>query len=133
MPIKSTLTEHNPFSLADSFARAGYLVVVPDYFRGDPAPADLVDLLDFSTWASRHPVNDVDSVIETTIKYVRGGLGVKKLGPVGYCFGGKYVARFLAKGKGLDAGFVAHPSLTEKAEFEAISGPFSMAFAGKMF
>jgi dienelactone hydrolase len=107
--------------------------VVPDYFKGDPAPADLVNLADFSTWISRHPASEVDSIIDTTIKYMRGNLGVKKLGSVGYCFGGKYVARFLAKGKGLDAGFVAHPSLTEKAEYEAISGPFSMAFAGKIY
>lgn len=46
----------------------------------------------------------------------------------GYCFGGKYVARFLAEGRGLDAGFTAHPSNTQPAEWEAISGPISIAF-----
>jgi dienelactone hydrolase len=77
-------------------------------------------------------MNEIDAVIDTTIKYIRSDLGVKKVGAVGYCFGGRYVARFLAKGKGIDVGFVAHPSLTEVSEFEAISGPFSMALAGKI-
>jgi dienelactone hydrolase len=45
-------------------------------------------------------------------------------------FGGKYVARFLAKGKGLDAGFTAHPSAVEPAEWQGIVNPISIAFGG---
>jgi len=116
--------------LADSFAKAGYLVVAPDYFKGDPAPADLATPgYNMISWKSKHPSNEIDSIIATTIKHMKEDLGVKRIGTVGYCFGGKYVARFLAKGKGVDAGFMAHPSGMEKAEIEAISAPLSIGAA----
>jgi dienelactone hydrolase len=120
-------------SLADSFAQAGYLVVAPDYFRGDPAPTDLVTPgFNIMSWLPKHPESDVESILDTAMKHMKGELGVKKVGAVGYCFGGKYVARYMAKGKGLDAGFVAHPSRMEKSELGAIAGPFSIAAAGKL-
>jgi dienelactone hydrolase len=106
-------------------------VVEPDLFKGDPAPADLVTPgFNVSSWITKHPTPEIDEMLEKTIKYIRGDIGAKKVGAVGYCFGGKYVARFMAKGKGLDAGFVAHPSRLEKVELEALSGPFSVAAAG---
>lgn len=72
-----------------------------------------------------------DAIVESTIKTMRSELGVKKIGAVGYCYGGKYVARFLAPGKGLDAGFTAHPSNVQVGEWEAVSGPVSIAYGGK--
>lgn len=42
--------------------------------------------------------------------------------------GGKYVARFLAEGKGLDAGFTAHPSAVLAEEWGGITKPISVAF-----
>jgi dienelactone hydrolase len=108
------------------------LVVEPDYFRGDPAPADLVTPgFNMASWINKHPTSDIDSIIESTIKYMKGELGVKRIGTVGYCFGGKYVARILAKGKGIDAGFVAHPSRMENSEIQAISAPLSIGAAGE--
>jgi len=72
---------------------------------------------------------DIDSILDTTIKYMREELGVKKIGAAGYCFGGKYVARFLVEGKGVDAGFSAHPTNLQKAEIEAVTLPFTLAAA----
>jgi dienelactone hydrolase len=119
-------------SLVDSFARAGYLVVAPDYFEGEPAPADpgLQKQLNFTGWLSRHGDARVDPIIQNTITYMREKLGIKYIGATGYCFGGRYVARYLAKGKGVDAGFMAHPSLMKPAEIEAMVGPVSIGAAG---
>ena len=121
-------------SLADSMARSGYFVVMPDLFHGDPIPTSAFDPganFDIMGWLSKHPMEGVDTICEAAIKAMKSDLGVKKIGAVGYCFGGKYVIRFLAEGKGLDAGFVAHPSLVKPEELEAIKGPLSIAAAGK--
>lgn len=119
------------FRLADSFAQAGYAVVMPDYFKGDPLPADLVTPgVDFSAWFKKHPDSEVISMLDTTLKFMRGELGAKKVGAVGYCYGGKFVVRYMNKNGGLDAGFVAHQSRTEKTDLEAIAGPISIAAAG---
>ena len=92
-------------------------------------PADF----DFPSWkATKMPrENDVDPIFKETIKYLRGELGVKRLGGVGYCFGGKYVCRWLKPG-GLDAGFTAHPSFVEVEELKGIQGPLSIAAAGEL-
>ena len=60
--------------------------------------------------------------------------GVKKLGAVGYCFGAKYVVRFMgdvgqSHSATIDAGFNAHPSFVDADELKAINGPLSIAAA----
>jgi dienelactone hydrolase len=120
-----------PFcSLADSYARAGYLVLLPDYFKGDPIPVNS-DGFNRTAWRDRHPQAEVTSIIETTVKHARETLKVKKLGAAGFCFGGPYVVRQLAAGKGVDAGFIAHPGPFTNAELNAITGPLTIAAAGK--
>jgi dienelactone hydrolase len=60
---------------------------------------------------------------------MRENMGVKKIGSVGYCFGAKYVARFMASGKGIDVGAMAHPSFVDADELKAITGPLTIAAA----
>lgn len=115
--------------IADQYAANGYFVVIPDLFNGAPAPLN-DPTFDIMKWIqeSMPKVPTVDPIIEATIKELRGSYGVKRLGGVGYCFGGKYVCRFLKAGK-LDAGFTAHPSFVDKEEVEGIQGPLSIAAA----
>jgi dienelactone hydrolase len=111
-------------------ARAGYLVFMPDYFRGNPLPQNTTGV-NLTDWVNSHPVSVVDSIIEASIKHMRSDLGVKNIGTAGYCFGGRFVARSLAAGKGVKAGFTAHPSLVSAAEWQRVAGPVSIAAAGE--
>lgn len=54
----------------------------------------------------------------------------KRIGAVGYCYGGKFVARFLAKGRGVDVGFLAHPSWLVNDGFKHIARQLSIGTAG---
>ncbi|KAF4636134.1 hypothetical protein G7Y89_g1955 [Cudoniella acicularis] len=118
--------------LADSFARAGYYVVQPDLFGGDPVPpntqSNSSSNFNMTAWRGRHTTAIVDLIVNTTIASIRGELGFTKVAAVGYCFGGKHVVRFLASGKGLDAGFTAHPGGVVAAEWQGIASPLSIAF-----
>ncbi|KAE9969594.1 hypothetical protein EG327_010560 [Venturia inaequalis] len=117
--------------LGDSLAKAGYFVVIPDLFKSDAIPSDALDpgsTFNMTAWRMRHTVAMADAIVEQTIKTMRSELAVKKIGAVGYCYGGKYVARFLAAGKGLDAGFTAHPSSVELSEWDAVGYPLSIAY-----
>lgn len=111
-------------------ARAGYLVFMPDYFRGNPAPLNMTGF-NLTAWVNTHPTSIVDPLIDASIKYMRTELGVKNIGAAGYCFGGRFVARFLAAGKGVKAGFTAHPSLVSTSEWQGVAGPISIAAAGE--
>jgi len=132
IPDAFGLELNNNKLLADDLARAGYLTVIPDVFRGEPAPESLMlgGMHDFNwgAWLGKHTASVVEGILEATIKGMHE-LGVQKIGAVGYCFGGKYVVRFLAQGKDVDAGFIAHPSFVEASEVEAIKGPLSIAAA----
>jgi dienelactone hydrolase len=82
-------------------------------------------------WMGRHPPSKVEPICEAALNAMKTDYGVKKLGGAGYCLGGKYVCRFMAKDKGLDAGYIAHPSATSGDEVKGVAGPLTIAAAGK--
>ena len=129
MPLTATAANPTPHSIADQFAANGYFVVMPDLFYGDPAPLNRPPGFDLMSWLQNHLTEHVDPIIKTVLKEMRGPLGCKRIGGVGYCFGGKYVCRFLKEGR-LDAGYTAHPSFVEREELEGIMGPLSISAAG---
>ena len=71
---------------------------------------------------------EIESIIDTALDSIRTTYNTSKIGSVGYCFGGRYVARYLAEGKGIEAGFAAHPSNTQAEEWNAVASPISIAF-----
>lgn len=118
--------------LADEFAAQGYVTVLPDILSGEQLPLNVFQIEGFNIqdWSARHDVNVVDPIIQEAIDHIHSTLGIKKIAAVGYCFGGKYVARFLKPGH-IDSGYTAHPSFMTEEELAGIKGPFSIAAAGK--
>jgi len=120
--------------MADQFAANGYYTIIPDLFNGDPislnrpADFDIMKWLNQGTGGGPHTTKEVDPLVAASIKHLQDA-GYTKIGSVGYCFGAKYVCRFMTGGKGIDAGFVAHPSFVGEDELAAITGPLSIAAA----
>ncbi|KAJ0419037.1 dienelactone hydrolase [Aspergillus carlsbadensis] len=124
--------------IADQFAANGYLVLIPDLFYGDPVSLGGSSGLDLQKWLAgeyhknniAHTPSVIDPILEKCITELRTKYKIKKIGSIGYCFGAKYVVRFLNPDQGkLDVGFVAHPSLVANEELEAIKGPLAIAAA----
>jgi len=121
--------------MADQYAANGYYTLMPDLFNGDPMSLNRSEDFDFMKWLTEgtggnnpHTTAAVDPIIEQSIKWLQEK-GYKKIGAVGYCFGAKYMVRFMPKGKGIDVGYCAHPSFVEEDELRGISGPLSIAAA----
>ncbi|KAM0126642.1 hypothetical protein ACHAO1_009969 [Botrytis cinerea] len=121
--------------MADQFAANGYYTIVPDLFNGDPISLNRPESFDFMQWLTKgsdgnnpHTFTHVDPIVQKAIEFLKSK-GYTKIGAVGYCFGAKYVARFMAEGKGIDVGYVAHPSFVDEDELRAIKGPFSISAA----
>lgn len=54
-------------SLADSFARAGFVTVAPDLFQGSPAPSDLNDpTFNTTAFLAAHGPDVTDPIVEST-------------------------------------------------------------------
>lgn len=93
--------------LADQFAANGYYTLMLDVYRGDTLTLNRPPGFDFMAWRAKHTVKDVEPVVDAGLKYLKDK-GMKKIGAVGYCFGAKYVCRYL-DGRGVDVGYCAHP------------------------
>jgi dienelactone hydrolase len=106
--------------------------VLPDILSGEQLPLNVFELdgFDVQDWAAKHGPDVVDPIVRETIDYIHKTLGIDKIAAVGYCFGGKYVARFLRPGQ-IDSGYTAHPSYIAEEELAGIKGPFSIAASGK--
>ncbi|KAI9725558.1 MAG: hypothetical protein M1828_003046 [Chrysothrix sp. TS-e1954] len=136
VPDAAGLPSNNSKLIADQFAANGYFCVLIDPFHGDPVPMDamMAGKFDIFAWLAKHPTPRVDPVVTEVIQTMRSKYGVEKLGIAGYCFGGKYVVRFLgatgaAANAKADVGYTAHPSMVDAEELRAIDGPLSIAAA----
>jgi dienelactone hydrolase len=116
--------------IADQFAANGYTTLIPDIFNGDVFAPD-TDPVNFifngSDGSTPHTPEAVDPIISAGIKALKEQYGASKVGGVGYCLGAKYVVRHYKKG--IEVGFVAHPSFVEGEELANITGPLSIAAA----
>ncbi|KAI0438275.1 dienelactone hydrolase [Xylaria telfairii] len=117
--------------LADSFGRAGYFVVAPDLFNGTPSTLDLNEMspTQLKSFLAAATPEDTDALIATGVDYLRNVKNITKIATTGYCFGGRFVFRWLSEEKGLKTGFAAHPSNLQDSEINAITGAVSVAAA----
>jgi dienelactone hydrolase len=116
--------------IADQIAAKGYFVVMPDLFNGDSVPLNRPEGFSIMDWLKNHMPMQTEPIVNVVLNEMRENLGCKRIGGVGYCFGGKYVCRYLKPGK-LDVGFTAHPTMVEADELRGIEGPLSIAAAGE--
>lgn len=73
--------------IADQFAANGYIVAMPDLFHGDSVKLNRPETFNLMSWLEGHPIERVDPVVDSVLKYMRTRLGCEKIGAVGYCFG----------------------------------------------
>jgi len=126
----------NGLLIMDGFADAGYLVLGPDYFRGDPVTKHRKNRhdtttdpnFDYEAWKNKHTAG-ADEIIPTWIPEVRSKYGKTdtKFACVGYCFGAPYVCNELADGGICTAGAFAHPAFLKEHHFYNLNKPLFLS------
>ncbi|XP_057849198.1 endo-1,3;1,4-beta-D-glucanase isoform X2 [Cryptomeria japonica] len=113
--------EYGYRKLADKVAEAGYYVVVPDYFNGDPYVPDQSNIQD---WLKNH---SPEKGFEDSIKIIEvlKSRGISSIGAGGFCWGAKVVVE-LAKGEDLKAGVLLHPSRVTVDDIKAVKVPMAI-------
>ncbi|KAL4590217.1 hypothetical protein LXL04_003143 [Taraxacum kok-saghyz] len=91
--------------LADKVASAGYYVVVPDFFHGDPkTPEDSLQ-----DWIKNHRQMEAIPFAKSVIQALKEK-GISKIGAAGFCWGAKVVVE-LAKEAEIQVAAILHPAL----------------------
>ncbi|KAA8538545.1 hypothetical protein F0562_028153 [Nyssa sinensis] len=124
----------------DKVATAGFLVVVPDFFYGDP-----VDLsnpqMDRESWRKAHGMDKGCDDAKAVIAALRSK-GVSAIGAAGFCWGGVVVVK-LARSDDIQAAVILHPGrITEDeindsscysgAEIDSTSPPEQLKHFGEI-
>ncbi|KAF3955559.1 hypothetical protein ACB098_02G028600 [Castanea mollissima] len=98
--------------LADKIAAAGFLVVVPDFFYGDPIIDYNDPNFDVESWGKVHNPDKGYEDAKAVIAALKSK-GVSAIGAAGFCWGGMVLVK-LASSTDLRAAVVLHPgSITE--------------------
>ncbi|MQL93440.1 hypothetical protein Taro_026092 [Colocasia esculenta] len=107
-------------NIADKVAAAGFFVVAPDFFYGDPYE----DGESWDDWLSRHgTAKGAADAIAVVAALKRGG--ATSIGAAGFCWGGKVVVE-LAKTNDIDAAVLLHPSMVTVDDIKEVNVPIEI-------
>ncbi|CAK7355134.1 unnamed protein product [Dovyalis caffra] len=108
--------------LADKVAAAGFFVVVPDFFYGDPANLSKPNF-DREAWKNAHPTDKGHEDAKLVIAALKSQ-GVNSIGAAGFCWGGN-VAVKLASSNDIQAAVILHPGKLTIDEIKEVKIPIS--------
>ncbi|KAL8798152.1 MAG: hypothetical protein Q9182_006903 [Xanthomendoza sp. 2 TL-2023] len=124
-------TFNNNRLLADHFAKEiNATVFLPDFFDGEVVPEEAIFnpeheiKVDIAAWKERNDKHIRGPAVHAFAEMLKKEMGFKKLGAIGYCWGGWAAFQLGAKGKNLvDAISAVHPSLLTKEEIDDVAVP----------
>jgi len=113
--------------IANLLAGEGFIVLLPDLFRGDPRKIG-EDRSSFQEWREKHPTERVMADIKAAAAFMRKS--VKKLAVLGFCWGG--LQSFNAAQTGLfDSAVDFYGARMDVTGASKITCPFLGIFGGK--
>jgi len=119
------LSQHNIKLIADRYAKAGYLSVVPDFLHSDPlSSAVLTSPSQLGAWFQKHPVGSEKTLqeIDEVLQVLKEEHNIKHVAAEGFCWGGWYAVHLASTDK-VDCISVAHGSVLKAENIEAIQKP----------
>ncbi|CAK8563569.1 unnamed protein product [Lathyrus sativus] len=109
--------------LADKVAAAGYYVVVPDFFNGEPYNPENPNK-PLPIWIKDHGTDKGFEDAKLIIEAIKSK-GVASVGAAGFCWGAKVVTE-LAKSKLIPAIVLLHPSFVSLDDIKGVDIPISI-------
>lgn len=110
--------------LADKVSAAGFYVVVPDYFYGDPYKVEYKERRPVPVWIKDHRPEKGFEDSKPVIKALKSK-GITSIGATGICWGAKVVVE-LAKTELIQAAVFFHPSYVTIDDIKAVKAPLAI-------
>ncbi|XP_075653615.1 endo-1,3;1,4-beta-D-glucanase-like [Castanea sativa] len=110
--------------LADKIAGAGFLVVVPDFFYGDPVIDPEGPNFDINPWLKVHNTDKGYEDAKAVIAALKSK-GVSAIGAAGFCWGGMVLVK-LASSTDLHAAVILHPGPITEDQINDVKVPIAI-------
>lgn len=109
--------------LADKVAAAGFYVVVPDFFYGDPFVFDVPEK-PIEVWRESHGTDKGFEDAKPVIAALKSK-GISAIGAAGFCWGAKVVVE-LAKSDYIQSAVLLHPSRVTVDDIKEVKAPIAV-------
>ncbi|KAE8597475.1 hypothetical protein XENTR_v10016481 [Xenopus tropicalis] len=90
--------------MADLLTAHGYITICPDFFVGQEPWKPSNDRSTFTEWLQTRQATKVEKEINVVLKYLKEQCHVKKIGVIGFCWGGVVTHHLMLKYPELKAG-----------------------------
>ncbi|NXG35114.1 CMBL Carboxymethylenebutenolidase, partial [Dromaius novaehollandiae] len=102
--------------IVDLVAAHGYIAICPDFFKGKEPWKTTDHWADFADWMKDHDPMKVDREADVVLKYLKEQCGAKKIGIVGFSWGGMAVHHLMLKNPQLNAGVSLYGRIIRDSE-----------------
>ncbi|NXS21501.1 CMBL Carboxymethylenebutenolidase, partial [Mystacornis crossleyi] len=102
--------------IVDLMAGHGYITICPDFFKGTEPWTSTDHWADFPDWMKNHDPMKVDKEADVVLKYLKEQCGAKKIGIVGFSWGGMAVHHLMLKNPQLTAGVSLYGRIVRDSE-----------------
>ncbi|NWT39647.1 CMBL Carboxymethylenebutenolidase, partial [Chroicocephalus maculipennis] len=117
--------------MADMLAANGYIAICPDFFVGQEAWKPSNDWATFDEWLKTRNAGKIDKEVDVILKYLSEQCGAKKIGVIGFCWGGAAVQHLMLKNPHLKTGVSLYGVIRFFEDRSSLLHPTFFIFAEK--
>ncbi|NXT35389.1 CMBL Carboxymethylenebutenolidase, partial [Pelecanoides urinatrix] len=121
----------NTRCMADMLATNGYIAICPDFFAGRKAWKPSDDWSKFNDGLRTRDAGKINKEADTVLKYLKEQCGAKKLGVVGFCWGGIAVRHLMMTYPKLKTGVSLYGLRKDSDDITNLLNPMFFIFAEK--
>lgn len=115
--------------MADMIAGNGYTTIVPDFFVGQEPWHPSGDWSTFPEWLKTRNARKIDKEFDAVLKYLKQQCHTKRIGVVGFCWGGTAVHHLMLKHPELRAGVSVYGIIKDAEDVYGLKNPTLFIFA----
>ncbi|XP_064410419.1 carboxymethylenebutenolidase homolog [Latimeria chalumnae] len=116
--------------VADMLAANGYIAICPDFFVGKEPWKPSNDWSTFQEWLKDHQATNTNKEADVVLKYLKEHCNAKRIGVVGFCWGGAVTYHMMLKYPELKAGISVYGIIRDGEERYNLHNPTFFIFAG---
>ncbi|XP_037550240.1 carboxymethylenebutenolidase homolog [Nematolebias whitei] len=120
---------NNTRYMADMLAAHGYTAVCPDFFVGEAAWSPTNDWSTFQDWLKDKKPTNINKEVDAALKFLKETCGAKRIGAVGFCWGGVATHHLALQYPELKAGVSVYGIVREGEDRYELKSPTLFIFA----